>query len=443
AEQLGRHDSGAAFGRAGLRDRLFGAGEGRSRLPVDSGGHRAFRGGAWTDPARRLGSDAHRLIETAGPPGVPEIRRNRPAHTGAERRSGAVSDRATRRAGLRLGSDRHRRGAGLSPAPALSLPLLDARRRPLRPVVPGQSRPIATHGRGVDLPAAEDRARQRQSVARAGAGGGARMSTTAEAGVPVAALPPAQRTMPAMLRRQAACFADRPFLALAGSTWSHADTARAAAGRAAALQAAGVAFGDRVALMCTNRIEFLETFLGCAWLGAVSVPINTAAMGPQIGYFLANSGARLLVIESQFVARLAQADLSRTALQAIWVIGDGAAGDASTIGDVPSCAYPAAGERIEPSAIEPGDPLAILYTSGTTGPAKGVICPHAQYYWWGANSARILGAGGADVLCSTLPLFHINALNTFAQATVAGCRVVFEQRFSASGFWPAMRAADA
>jgi carnitine-CoA ligase len=257
----------------------------------------------------------------------------------------------------------------------------------------------------------------------------------------VAALPPAQRTVPAMLRRQAACFADRPFLAMAGSTWSHADTARAAAGRAAALQAAGIVFGDRVALMCGNRIEFLEAFLGCAWLGAVSVPINTAAMGPQIGYFLANSGARLLVIESQFVARLAQADLSRTALQAIWVIGEDAA--ASSIGGVRTCAYPPAGEGKEAAAVNPCDPLAILYTSGTTGPAKGVICPHAQYYWWGANSARILGIGGQDVLCSTLPLFHINALNTFAQATVAGCRVVFEPRFSASGFWPSMRAADA
>jgi crotonobetaine/carnitine-CoA ligase len=41
-----------------------------------------------------------------------------------------------------------------------------------------------------------------------------------------------------------------------------------------------------------------------------------------------------------------------------------------------------------------------------------VLCPHAQYHAWGANSARILGVRGDDVLCTTLPLFHINALNT-------------------------------
>jgi carnitine-CoA ligase len=67
-----------------------------------------------------------------------------------------------------------------------------------------------------------------------------------------------------------------------------------------------------------------------------------------------------------------------------------------------------------------------------------VLCPHAQYYWWGVNSADVLGVREDDVLCTTLPLFHINALNTFAQAAVAGCRVHFLERFSASGFWPAM-----
>jgi crotonobetaine/carnitine-CoA ligase len=83
--------------------------------------------------------------------------------------------------------------------------------------------------------------------------------------------------------------------------------------------------------------------------------------------------------------------------------------------------------------------LAILYTSGTTGPAKGVVCPHAQYYWWGRNTADILGVEATDVLCTTLPLFHINALNTFAQACLTGSHAVFEPRFSASEFWNTMR----
>jgi crotonobetaine/carnitine-CoA ligase len=186
--------------------------------------------------------------------------------------------------------------------------------------------------------------------------------------------------------------------------------------------------------MCSNRVEFLETVLGCGWIGACAVPINSASMGPQIEYLLADSGAVLLVMEAGFMQRLAAADLSRSALRRIWQVGEGSC-DASR----PVEPWPHANGRVEPEDVQAGDTFAILYTSGTTGPVKGVLCPHAQYYWWGVNTAGVLGLTGDDVLCTTLPLFHINALNTFAQAAVTGCRVVFLEKFSASGFWPAMQ----
>ncbi|WP_422087716.1 ATP-dependent acyl-CoA ligase [Variovorax sp.] len=257
------------------------------------------------------------------------------------------------------------------------------------------------------------------------------------------AVPPARRTLPAILQRQADVFGARALLRIGAHAWTHREAARAAAVRAGALAAAGVARGDRIAVMCGNRIEFLESFLGAAWLGASTVPVNTASMGPQIEYFLANSEAKLLVIEAAFVGRLATADLGRTALREIWVVGETQAAEWRAPAGVRMVPYPEAGDALEPAPVQPGDPLAILYTSGTTGPAKGVICPHAQYFWWGLNSAEVLGVGADDVLCTTLPLFHINALNTFAQAALTGAEAVFEQRFSASGFWPAMRASRA
>jgi carnitine-CoA ligase len=253
-------------------------------------------------------------------------------------------------------------------------------------------------------------------------------------------LAPHERTLPALLKHEAEVFGDRPLMSIAGGEWTHRDASGIAAARAGALRQAGVVRGDRVALMCSNRVEFVEAFLGCAWIGAVAVPINSACMGPQIEYQLANSGARLLLIEASFVERLATADLSRTALKAIWVVGDLRA---DAIAGVPCLPWASRGEPVEAEAVQPGDTLAILYTSGTTGPAKGVMCPHAQYYWWGVNSARVLDVVADDVLCTTLPLFHINALNTFAQAAVTGARVVFESKFSASGFWPAMRRNEA
>ena len=130
-----------------------------------------------------------------------------------------------------------------------------------------------------------------------------------------------ERTLPAMLQRAGArasatgrCCASR------GAHGRIATRPRSPRRRAAALRAAGVGRGDRVALMCGNRIEFLETFLGCGWLGAVGVPINTASMGPQIEYFLADSGARLLVIEDAFRRSTRRRPICRApALRAIWV----------------------------------------------------------------------------------------------------------------------------
>ena len=234
---------------------------------------------------------------------------------------------------------------------------------------------------------------------------------------------PHERALPALLQRQARAFGARPFLSIAGATWSHRDAVGVAARRAHALQAAGVRRGDRVAVMCGNRAEFVELLLGCGWVGAVLVPINTASMRPQIEYVLADCGARLLVIEKRFVERLG-------------------AGVPAMLWTVPGD-WPVSGDAIDAAAVDPGDPLAILYTSGTTGAPKGVVCPHAQVHGWGVNTASVLGLRADDVLCSTLPLFHINALNTVVQGAIVGCRVEIAERFSASGFWPDMHARSA
>jgi crotonobetaine/carnitine-CoA ligase len=250
-------------------------------------------------------------------------------------------------------------------------------------------------------------------------------------------IPIVERTVPRLLLRQAELFGNRRVLDMPGASWTHADAAPKVAARAGALRASGVQRGDRVALMAGNRIEVLETVLACGWIGAVAVPVNTAVMAAQLDHVLRDSGAKLLVAEAAFLERLPSPLPS--ALERIWLLGDGTAAVQGVVVEP----WPAAGPAVPAADIAPGDLFAIIYTSGTTGAPKGVMCPHAQYVAWGINTARMLGVTADDVLGTTLPLFHINALNTYAQAAVTGCRGAWQPKFSASGFWPAMRASEA
>jgi carnitine-CoA ligase len=252
------------------------------------------------------------------------------------------------------------------------------------------------------------------------------------AGAILAAFPSDERTVPAMLRHQARRYGGHGLFVAGDVSWSFEEMSRVAARFAATLAATGIQPGDRVALMCGNRAEFMESFLGCAWLGAIAVPLNTASRGPQLKHFLQNSGARLLIIEAELLDSLAHIDKTGLALERIWLIG----GAASTRFDlIPITTVPQRAEAIPSRVTDPAQTLAILYTSGTTGPSKGVCCPHAQYFWWGLNGIRNLEIHEGDILSTTLPLFHTNALGTFHQALLSGSTLIAELRFSASRFW--------
>jgi crotonobetaine/carnitine-CoA ligase len=252
--------------------------------------------------------------------------------------------------------------------------------------------------------------------------------------------PSADRVLSTILTRQAEQYGDRVLFVSGETRWSYSQTVAVAAASAKLLADAGIRPGDRVALMCSNRPEFLQVYLGCAWLGAITVPINTALRGIQLSHILRNSTPVLLVVESTLLTAIETLDRDVELPGQIWTIGGPPATQDAKWSPAP---MPSAGAQAPAGAARPGDTVAILYTSGTTGPAKGVCCPQAQLFWWGIYSARALGIREGDVLFTTLPLFHTNALNAFYQAVLNGCTYVLESRFSASGFWAAARRHEA
>jgi crotonobetaine/carnitine-CoA ligase len=237
-------------------------------------------------------------------------------------------------------------------------------------------------------------------------------------------LPTAEQTLPTMLERAAAANGDRPLLRFDDVVWSYAglrdDVARLAAG----LAEYGIGGGDRVLVVSENRPDVLRLWLACGWLGAVLVPVNTALRGEGLRHVLTSARARAVAPDAAARQRVAEAGVEPT-----WVLDQGG--------------LPVGTRAVPPHPVGPGDTGAILYTSGTTGPAKGVLCPHAQWYWWGIKTGEVLGIGRESVLYTSLPLFHTNALNAFCQALVAGATYVLGPRFSASAFWSRLADAEA
>jgi carnitine-CoA ligase len=240
-------------------------------------------------------------------------------------------------------------------------------------------------------------------------------------------LPAADRTVPRLLQRQADRYGDKPLVVCGATSWSYREVVERAARMAGALDKRGIEPGDRIALLCGNRLELLETVLGCAWSGAIAVPLNTALRGAGLRHVLADSGARVIVVEPELAGVLDGIDLPAS-LRERWVVGE---------------SFPSLEAALQARPAEQGDTLAILYTSGTTGLPKGVCCPQAQFFWWGVTVGECLELTEDDVLYTCLPLFHTNALNAFFQAVCAGATFVLGGRFSASRFWDAVRDAGA
>lgn len=221
--------------------------------------------------------------------------------------------------------------------------------------------------------------------------------------------------------------------------WTANELVEVVSTRAATLAHQGVSRGDRVALMCSNRAEFMEVLLACAWLGAIAVPINTASRGMQLAHMLGNSGARMMVAEESFLEVIQALDHGGLALEQVWVIGAQRLVDATWEAGVSVTAMPERGTSpLAPAALGDGDPFVILYTSGTSGLSKGVVCPHAQFFWWGTHTGGDLEVRAGDVLYTCLPLFHTNALNAFFQAVMHDAALIADKRFSASGFFQAL-----
>ncbi|QIS18317.1 AMP-binding protein [Nocardia terpenica] len=204
----------------------------------------------------------------------------------------------------------------------------------------------------------------------------------------------------------------------------------------------GIGPGQHVAVMVPNQPEILYSIFALATLGAVSVPINTDYHSELLRHVLHSSDATTLIIDSRYVDRIPPLAARLPRLERLVVCGaDAAEAARRPLGKPAITLNSLLCNGNERPLIEVGfsDLQAIQYTSGTTGPSKGVMVSHAHALMCSLDSLNYLDRWGKTSY-SPLPLYHGSALwDGVFSALLCGGSVGIVERFSASRFWDDVR----
>ncbi len=255
-------------------------------------------------------------------------------------------------------------------------------------------------------------------------------------------LPAERRTLGAILALQAEQRADQEFLVYGDRTWTYKEFDSWVDTVSAGLAELGLHKGDKLAIMLPNCAEFMALWFACARLGLIEVPVNTSYRGPLLRHLLDHSDARMAVLSEEYVERLQNEAVGFCKLEKLVVWSATGAPKTQGLG-IPAMPFSALNEtsgRPPEVPVTHRDPVSIMYSSGTTGPSKGILLCHNYFWWGGSHGLRNGGLRDTDRLYTCLPLFHANAqLTTAMPALLAGATFVLDDRFSASNFWVRLR----
>jgi crotonobetaine/carnitine-CoA ligase len=245
-------------------------------------------------------------------------------------------------------------------------------------------------------------------------------------------------TLPQLLAARAGTHGELPAFTIDHRTISYAELDREAAAFAAGLAATGVAKGDRVGALLYNSLEGLVLLFACARIGAIFAPMNVALVGDDLAYTLGDTGARVVVTDSEGWSKLA-------ALPREWLVGLQLFSTAAEpVLPLRPFAALRSSEAPPPLDVGPGDACCIIYTGGTTGMPKGVVLSHfyqiVSAYRWTA----MLQLTNKDRHYSVLQLFHVGAqTNAIMAPLLNGFHSTLDRWFSLRNFWRRVRESEA
>ncbi len=222
--------------------------------------------------------------------------------------------------------------------------------------------------------------------------------------------------------------------------WTFRELLRRTRRMAAGLQMLGVRQGDHVTSFLPNSLDAAIVWHGINYLGAVYVPLNPAYRGRMLEHAIRNADASLLIAHADLTERLVGVDTASVS-DLVVLHGDGV--EVPGLTTHPASALDAAGDEPTPleRPIEPWDTQGIWYTSGTTGPSKGVLSSYMHSYsMFGPKTWPFVTAD--DRWLVNLPLFHLGGTGLWNAMLLRHGSVGFVDRFRTPEFWPAVRATE-
>ncbi|MFV0526315.1 MAG: AMP-binding protein [Acidimicrobiales bacterium] len=208
---------------------------------------------------------------------------------------------------------------------------------------------------------------------------------------------------------------------------------------AARLRDLGVERGATVAVMLPTSFDAIEVWLGIAWLGAIEVPINTGYRGRMLEHVLDDSTTSVVVTTSRFADVLQEPVAARPDIATVVQL-DGADADFGPGARVVDGTLTAAGPMADDVAPPAEHDIAvILYTSGTTGPSKGVMVPWAQLGATATGSLSGVALTEHDVSYAPYPMYHVSGIGLVYTVALVGGHCVLKDQFKTDEFWADVR----
>jgi crotonobetaine/carnitine-CoA ligase len=244
---------------------------------------------------------------------------------------------------------------------------------------------------------------------------------------------PSERTLPALLLRNAEENAEAPFIFDDQGTLTRGGAVELARGMVNAMSELGLERGDTAAIMLDNRREFISSWFGVSCLGAIQVPVNPTTVGERLVHILNQSRCKLIVAAPESVAQVDAVADRLQYLERVVVVGEGESSRFPTTQWAELAYDPSRGEL---ASLDYSDIGAVMFTSGSTGPAKGATLSHGLQWTNGAQPTGLFDMGPQDVVYTCLPLHHNMAQGYGVMvAAVSGGAVRIAQRFKADEFW--------